>query len=101
MHDNASPHTAQLTRETLLERGISLYDHPPFSPDLNPIEDAWNWMKDYLALHFPAKMTYDTLRRAVREAWDALPEEFLQARVDSMIERWQAVINANGMHIPF
>lgn len=67
MHDNASPHAAELTREEILERGIPLYDHPPFSPDLNPIEDAWNWMKDYIALHFPAKMSYNVLRRAVRE----------------------------------
>jgi transposase len=101
MHDNASPHSAQVTREELEARGISVYSHPPFSPDLNPIENAWNWMKDYIAVNYPAKMSYDQLREAVRAAWDAVPEEFLRECVDTMPIRQQAVIDANGMYIPF
>ena len=72
-----------------------------YFPDLNPIENAWNWMKDYIAENYPAKMSYDRLREAVIAAWKAIPEEFLKERVDSMPVRQQAVINANGMYIPF
>ena len=101
MHDNASPHTAQVTRNELAARGISVYTHPPYSPDLNPIENAWNWMKDYIAVNYPAKMPYNQLREAVNTAWEAIPEEFLRERVESMPVRQQAVIDANGLYIPF
>jgi hypothetical protein len=38
MQDNARPHTAQNTRHFLRSNNISTLDHPPMSPDLNPIE---------------------------------------------------------------
>ena len=34
-------------------------------------------MKDYVAAHFPEKMTYDQLRDAVKEAWTPFPPEEL------------------------
>jgi transposase len=87
MHDNASPHTAQVTRDELAARGVSVYSHPPYSPDLNPIENAWNWMKDYIAVNYPARMSYDQLRIAVNTVWEAIPEDFLRERVNSMPTR--------------
>jgi hypothetical protein len=56
-------------------------------------------MKDWIYKHYPEKLSYDVLRRAVREAWDAIPPEELEALVDSMTARCQAVIDANGLHI--
>jgi hypothetical protein len=44
-------------------------------------------------------MTYDKLRDAVYEAWNAVGADELQALVRSMNARYQAVIDANGMHI--
>jgi len=41
MHDNASIHTAQATREFLKEHGIRVIEWPPYLPDLNPIEHMW------------------------------------------------------------
>ena len=34
MHDNAPPHTARLTQETVEHLGLELLPHPPYSPDL-------------------------------------------------------------------
>jgi hypothetical protein len=45
-------------------------------------------------------MGYDTLRRAVRKAWDAVPPEELETLVDSMTARCQAVVDANRLHVP-
>jgi len=58
-------------------------------------------MKDYIEQNFPDKMPYDQLRVAVKEAWEALPEEWLQELVKEMTVRYQAVIDANGMHTNF
>jgi len=40
MQDGAPGHAAQPTKQELHERGIEVLECPPFSPDLNPIEDV-------------------------------------------------------------
>lgn len=38
-HDNAPVHTAYLVWDTLNELGFEVMEWPPYSPDLNPIEN--------------------------------------------------------------
>lgn len=38
LHDNASPHTGDLTVELLESSGIDVLDHPPYSPNLSPCD---------------------------------------------------------------
>ena len=58
-------------------------------------------MKDYIDDNFPERMTYAQLRVAVREAWDSITIDQLNQLIDSMHARCQAVIDANGNHIPY
>ena len=39
MHDNAPVHTARVVRGLLEELGVEVMVWPPYSPDLNPIEN--------------------------------------------------------------
>ena len=48
MQDGAPGHRARGTIAELQERGIRVIFWPPYSPDLNPIENCWNWIKDYI-----------------------------------------------------
>jgi len=46
--DNAKIHTAKLMHSFFKLYGICLESHPPYSPDLNPIDHAWILLKQQL-----------------------------------------------------
>lgn len=46
--DNLSAHKGERVRELVEERGAELLYLPPYSPDLNPIEEAFAKMKNLL-----------------------------------------------------
>ena len=43
--DNAPCHVAKVVQAHAEERGIKLVALPGYSPDLNPIERLWDWMR--------------------------------------------------------
>jgi transposase len=61
--DNLSPHKASRVQERIEEAGARLLYLPPYSPDLNPIEQAWSKLKAYL--RSIAARTYCRLNRAI------------------------------------
>jgi transposase len=46
--DNLAPHKAAAARQALDRAGLARRYLPPYSPDLNPIEQAWSKMKEHL-----------------------------------------------------
>ena len=58
-------------------------------------------MKNQLQEDFPERMGAQALREAVRQTWEDLSAGDLNALLDSMPERMQAIIDANGMHTKF
>lgn len=101
MQDSAPAHAARNTIADLRQRGVTCIRWPAYSPDLNPIEMAWNWMKDWIQENYDEVSLYNNypqMRTAVTEAWAALPETFLQDQLAKMSARCQAVIDAEGRH---
>lgn len=67
---------------------------PPYSPDLNPIENIWSILKLQVAKHRPE--TTEGLKTMIKAAWDAIPAETLKNLSDSMKRRCEAVIKSKG-----
>ena len=46
MHDGVSAHSSKGVKKFLTDNNIEVSDWPGNSPNLNPIENAWNVMKN-------------------------------------------------------
>ena len=103
MQDRASGHRACRTLAELQERRIRVIFQLPYSPNLNPIKNCQNWIKDYIEdkQGLQEKPSYDNLRRYMQEAQAALPNKYWRELLDLMLARCQAVIDANGMHTKY
>ena len=55
--DGASWHRSQLAQARAKKLGIELIQLPAYSPDLNPIEHLWKWMREEVTQNF----CHDTL----------------------------------------
>lgn len=70
--DNCSVHHMQEVKQLFKDAGVLLFFLPPYSPDLNPIEETFSFVKTYLRRH-------DELLQAIPN-----PIQVLQAAFDSI-----------------
>ena len=98
MEDGASAHRARYTRALQAQYAMPILSWPPILPDLNPIENVWHSLKGILEARRPRIRGKQEMRTAVLEAWDQLDPNQILEYVDSMPDRIQAVLAANGGH---
>jgi hypothetical protein len=108
MQDNAPAHSSKYTKTWLQTHGITVIKWPPNSPDLNPIEIVWNWIKQWIQEVYGIeidsvesqgkKLRPERLRQMVQQAWEQITEEDLNSLLRSMHQRCQDIINAHGNH---
>ena len=91
MEDNSHVHNNEYCDLTRRDLGYRRLFHPPYSPDLNPIENAWSELQGRLA-DFPVHARNgDVLLGQADSAWKAIPMSYINLRVDSMPRRSEAI----------
>lgn len=73
--DQAGWHVAKALK---VPSNITLLFLPPYSPELNPMERLWAYLKSHY-LSNRIYLDYDTLFAAGRDAWNALSEDELRS----------------------
>lgn len=108
MHDGAGPHRAHIVQDVLEELQIEVMIWPPYSPDLNPIENLWSVMKKQIYRLYPelerapdTEGTRQELIKAAKEAWNTIGEQVLVKLSTTMPNRVKAVIEANGWYTKY
>jgi transposase len=99
LQDNAPTHKALVTRAFLHNHGITCLDFPPYSPDLNPIENLWQHIEKRVEERGPN--TIEALQDVIAEEWTKTPRELLIKLAHSMHKRCLDVVAASGDHIHF
>lgn len=97
-HDNDPKHTAKVVKNWLGEQSFTVMDHPPQSPDVNPIENLWSYLKVRLAKDFDSPPSnLNALWERVQQTWYNIPNGYCKKLAKGMPRRVAAVRKAKFM----
>lgn len=93
--DGAPAHSAKTTQKWLATKKLPLVTGwPPNSPDLSPIENLWGMLVDEVSRKAPS--TKEELARAVKAAFDEMPQENIDDLVRSFSGRLRKCVDCSG-----
>ena len=99
LHDNDKKFHSKVVQEWLHTVGVTCLDFPPYSPDLNPIENLWAALAREVE-KTPCK-TMEQLQDVVAAVWADASKPLMAGLIASMPRRIAAVIAAGGSHTKY
>ena len=97
--DNDPKHKSKLAQEYLKKHKIVALEWPPYSPDLNPIENIWGIMVGKLRKKNIS--TQSELIELVNQEWEKIDQEQIDNWIDSMSGRIIEWIDHDGDRIKY
>lgn len=94
--DNAPAHRARTVNAFIQAQGVTRLPWPSKSPDMNPIEHAWDQLDRAIRRLDPAPANLQQLRAALVNEWNNLAVANINTLIDSMPARIIALENSRG-----
>lgn len=94
--DNDSKHLSEETRRWLLSQNIKVLKWPSCSPDLNIIENVWDYLKIRVHRAVNKPRTIDELKALILQEWNNIPLSYIRNLYNSIENRLDEVMSAKG-----
>jgi transposase len=94
MDDNATPHRARIVNEYHQQETFERMDWPAKSPDLNPIEHAWEILQRRISNRQNQPNSLQELADTRVDEWSRIPQVEFQTLIRSFPNRCREVIRA-------
>ena len=95
MQDNDPKHTSRYAQDFYEEAGINWWKTPPESPDLNPIENLWHELKEYIRREVKPKKK-EELIQGIRQFWCTVSKAKCAKYIGHLDKVIPAVIEKEG-----
>ena len=95
MQDNDPKHTSQRARQYLTESGVNWWPTPAESPDLNPIDNHWHELKEYVRRDVKPT-TKDELVAGIAQFWNTVTREKCRKYIRHLRKVIPRVIEVEG-----
>lgn len=93
--DNDPKHTSKFIANYFDQNGVVWWKTPPESPDLNPIENIWGSLKQFLrSQHKPKNL--DELKAGIQEFWSSLTPKVCQNYIRHLHKVMPKVVEVSG-----
>ena len=93
--DNDPKHTSGYIEEYFKSRKINWWRTPPESPDLNPIENVWGSLKQYLRNTFKPK-NLSELQEGIQRFWQTLTPQVCQRYINHLHKVIPKILEVDG-----
>jgi hypothetical protein len=94
--DNDPKHTSKKAKTWFQDNDFEVLKWPAQSPDINPIEHLWHYLKTRLDTYEEPAKSVTELWERVQTEWEAIPKEECRKLIESMPRRLAAVARAKG-----
>ncbi len=98
LHDNAAPHTAKVTKETLESLGSRVLPHPPYFLDLAP-SDFHLFRSLQWFLRDKTLETEEEVKSALDDFFASKDIIFYQRGIHCLVQKWKDVIIHKGKYL--
>lgn len=94
--DNDPKHVSRYTKNYLRTVDMKWLIWPSCSPDMNPIEHVWSYLKKAVSLEPKRPSNIDDLKLLIKRIWDNIPLDYIQTLYHSMPNRINKLLKAKG-----